>query len=148
MTKQVDRLEAARSAARRVLAALPRAAESLDQLTTVLETADVQTDGIGVENLGISIQSVERLAEGLREAVTSLENGNMGREIAATLETSDPVVFADSIESAVTSIQSFISSIEGAGATDAENGEVRKLGELSGAAMQLVRSLEQEPQKN
>jgi len=147
MKKQVDRLEAARTAAHRVLAALPGAAESLDHLTVALETADVQPNVRG-EALGISIRSVEQLADGFREVVRSLENGKMGKEIAASLESSEPVYFADTIENAATSIQSFISSIEAAGASDVDDREVLKLGELSGAAELMVRSLEKVPTKH
>jgi hypothetical protein len=144
MANQSDHLETARAAAQRVLQALPRAAESLDRLTAVLETANMKDSGANA-TMGISIQSVEQLAEGFRGVVDSLERGKMGKELAATLETVHPTIFAQHIEDAATSIQSFISSAETMGASDVDQGEMLKAGKLSRAAEKIVASLEDIP---
>jgi hypothetical protein len=111
-----------------------------------METADVNTNFRGAK--GISVPSLENLAEGFREVVKSLENGTMGKEIAVTLENTQPVEFVDTLEAAATSIQSFISSIKDAGASEVNDGEVLKLGKLSDDAVRVVGSLEDVPHIN
>jgi hypothetical protein len=144
MANQADRAEGARAAAERVLAALPRAAESLDQLATGLEAADTTAFTVnvpGVEPVSLSVQSVEQLAEGFRDLVQTLEAESLADAPAASLDTADAVGVIESIENAATSIQSLVSSIE-ADSASADVDEVFKLGRLSGAAELIVGSLE------
>lgn len=143
--KSDEKLTAAKTAAMRVLSNLPKAAESLDQLMTVVEAADLTTAMVkvqGVEPMMITHRSVEQLAEGFREVVETLEAGKMGKELAATMESENPLVLADNIERAAQSINEFISSLEAAGPLETQGEQLFKLGKLSGAAELLVESME------
>ena len=140
-----SRFDAAREAAAEVLLRLPRAIDGLNRLNSSLEASGVGPESLelsGMEVFAGSNSTIEQLGNGFEAVVTSIEQDSLVKGLEMSGEDFGNKAIVEDIESAIRSIETFVSSVEDVGLAEFDSVEAFQLGKLSGIAEAVVNGLE------